>query len=117
MSQMFGPKLEYFYFVSGTEPKPIDQAGYLDLNSADLSHSLRYSTSRALENLSIPVQYSFHAAGPAQNGVELRYAEALTCADNIVTARLVSDILQHFTVCLLRLCQSLFRVSLAQPCF
>ena len=84
-----GPKLEYFYFVSGSEPKPIDQAGYLDLNSADLSHSLRYSTSRALENLSIPVQYSFHAAGPAQNGVELRYAEALTCADNIVTARLV----------------------------
>ena len=84
-----GPKLEYFYFVSGTEPRPIDQAGYLDLNSADLSHSLRYSTSRALENLSIPVQYSFHAAGPAQNGVELRYAEALTCADNIVTARLV----------------------------
>ena len=84
-----GPKLEYFYFVSGIEPKPIDQAGYLDLNSADLSHSLRYSTSRALENLSIPVQYSFHAAGPAQNGVELRYDEALTCADNIVNARLV----------------------------
>ena len=42
-----------------------------------------------LEKMSIPVQYSYHAAGPSQNGVELRYTEAVSCADNIMTARLV----------------------------
>lgn len=84
-----GPKLEYFYFTDSVHPTPIDHAGYLDLASADLSHDLRYATARALEAMSVPVQYSFHAAGPSQNGVELRYSEAVSCADSIMTARLV----------------------------
>ncbi len=73
--------------MSGTEPKPIDQAGYLDLNSRWSRHSLRYSTSARLI-------FSFLFSILSMQLALLKTAlssviEALTCADNIVTARLV----------------------------
>lgn len=84
-----GPKIEYFYFDNDKNPIPLDSAGYFDLTPSDIARDLRRETSMALERLSISVQYSFHGSAPSQSGVELRYAEALSCADNIMTARLV----------------------------
>lgn len=84
-----GPKMEYFYFADNKNPVPLDYAGYFDLTSSDLATDLRRNTTLMLERMSIPVQYSFHANAPSQNCVELRYTEALYCADNIMTARLV----------------------------
>lgn len=84
-----GPKIEYFYSDSQTELQPKDDAGYFDLTPLDNANDLRRQTTLMLEKMSIPVQYSYHAAGPSQNGVELRYTEAVSCADNIMTARLV----------------------------
>lgn len=84
-----GPKIEYFYFDNDLNPVPLDTAGYFDLTPMDAARDLRRSTTLLLEKMSIPVQYSFHASGPSQNGIELRFAEALSCADNIMTARLV----------------------------
>ena len=84
-----GPKIEYFYSDSQHELKPKDDAGYFDLTPMDNANDLRRQTTLMLEKMSIPVQYSYHAAGPSQNGVELRFTEAVSCADNIVTARLV----------------------------
>ena len=55
----------------------------------DNANDLRRQTTLMLEKMSIPVQYSYHAAGRSQNGVELRFTEAVSCADNIMTARLV----------------------------
>lgn len=88
------PELEFFYFkspeVSGSgAPAPIDDAGYFDLTPFDSAHDLRRDTVLALEQMSIPVEYSYHAMSPSQNGLSLRYAEAVSCADNIMTARLV----------------------------
>lgn len=37
----------------------------------------------------ISVEYSHHEAGPGQNEIDLRYADALTMADNIMTFRTV----------------------------
>ena len=68
---------------------PLDTAGYFDLTPMDRANDLRRQTTLTLEKMSIPVQYSYHAAGPSQNGVELRFTEAVSCADNIMTARLV----------------------------
>ena len=42
-----------------------------------------------LEDLGISVEYSHHEAGPGQNEIDLRYADALTMADNIMTFRTV----------------------------
>lgn len=84
-----GPKIEYFYFDNDKNPVPLDSAGYFDLTPSDSARDLRRSTTLMLEKMSIPVQYSFHGGGPSQNVVELRYTEALSCADNIMTARLV----------------------------
>ena len=82
-----GPKIEYFYFDNDLNPVPLDTAGYFDLTPMDAARDLRRSTTLLLEKMSIPVQYSFHASGPSQNGIELRFAEAVSCADNIMTAR------------------------------
>lgn len=84
-----GPKIEYFYFQDDQDPIPNDYAGYFDLTSSDVSTDLRRETTLMLERMSIPVEYSFHANAPSQNCVELRYSEALGCADSIMTARLV----------------------------
>lgn len=90
------PDLEFFYFKEDTTvsrgsavPVPLDNAGYFDLTPDDSARDLRRDLTLELEQMSIPVEYSYHAAAPSQNGVSLRYSEAVTCADNIMTARLV----------------------------
>ena len=84
-----GPKIEYFYFDNDTNPVPLDRAGYFDLTASDVATDLRRETTLMLEKMSIPVEYSYHANAPSQNAVELRFTEAKSCADNIMTARLV----------------------------
>lgn len=90
------PELEFFYFKEDTTvsrgsavPVPLDNAGYFDLTPDDSARDLRRDLTLELEQMSIPVEYSYHAAASSQNGVSLRYSEAVTCADNIMTARLV----------------------------
>ncbi len=82
-----GPELEYFYSDSSKTPVPLDDAGYFDLAPTNSSRNLRRDTVLSLERLSIPVEYSFHAMGPSQQGISLRYAEAVSAADNIMTTR------------------------------
>ena len=95
-----GPRIEYFYFGDDKDPRfqqplPIDYAGYFDLTSTDSSSGLRRSTTMMLERMSVPVEYTFHSSAPSQSAVELRYAEALTAADNIITARHVIRAVAH----------------------
>ncbi|MEP7161050.1 MAG: glutamine synthetase, partial [Dermatophilaceae bacterium] len=42
-----------------------------------------------LESMGISVEFSHHEAAPGQNEIDLRYADALTTADNIMTFRSV----------------------------
>ena len=42
-----------------------------------------------LEKLGISVEFSHHEGAPGQQEIDLRYADALTTADNIATFRLV----------------------------
>jgi glutamine synthetase len=42
-----------------------------------------------LEQLGISVEFSHHEGGPGQNEIDLRYADALSMADNIMTFRTV----------------------------
>ena len=39
--------------------------------------------------MGIPVEYSFHEDSPSQHEIDLRYTDALSMADNVMTFRLV----------------------------
>lgn len=84
-----GPEIEYFYFESATEPVPLDNAGFFDLTHTDRANELRRRTILTLEAMGIPVEYSFHENGPSQHEIDLRYTDALSMADNVMTFRMV----------------------------
>ena len=86
------PELEFFYFAEGNPAKalePLDTGSYFDLTTADVASDLRKRTIHMLESMGIPVEYSFHEDSPSQHEIDLRYTDALSMADNVMTARLV----------------------------
>ena len=87
------PEVEFFYFESGDPadgtPRPLDNASYFDLTTADISSDIRKRTLHMLEAMGIPVEYSFHEDSPSQHEIDLRYTEALDMADSVMTLRLV----------------------------
>ncbi|MGZ4757396.1 MAG: glutamine synthetase family protein [Acidimicrobiia bacterium] len=84
------PEIEFFIFESAdTPPVPLDTAGFFDLTQLDMVSNLRRQTIVTLEAMGIPVEYSFHELGPSQHEIDLRYTDALTMADNVMTFRQV----------------------------
>ncbi len=99
MAFYVGPELEFFYFKSDTEPIPLDQGGYFDLTTLDAASNLRRDTIRTLEDMGIKVEYSHHEVAPSQHEIDLRYADALLMADNVMTYRIVvKEIAQKYGV-------------------
>lgn len=85
-----GPELEYFYFKdSEGAPIPLDKGGYFDLTHLDIGSDLRRETVLDLEKFGIPVEYSHHEVAFSQHEIDLRYADALTMADNAMAYRLI----------------------------
>lgn len=84
-----GAELEYYYFPDEHTPEPLDNVGYFDLSVGDAARDLRRNTVLTLEKMSVPVEYTFHAAGRSQHGMSLRHAEALSMSDAITTAKLI----------------------------
>ena len=87
------PEIE-FYLLKSSEPgpnglEPVDKAGYFDNVPGGTAHDFRRRAVRMLEDLGISVEFSHHEGGPGQNEIDLRYADALTMADNIMTFRTV----------------------------
>lgn len=83
-----GPELEYFYFRNMESPQALEKAGYFDLE-ADILRSVRRETAVALEDRGIPVECSHHEVSGSQHEIDLRYTDALTMADSVMTYRLV----------------------------
>ena len=82
-----GPELEYFYFKSDKSPEILDEGTYFELIPSDIADVLRNKTVNTLENMGIPMEASHHEVAPSQHEIDLKYNEALTMADNIITAR------------------------------
>ena len=86
------PELEYFYF-EGLDPSlpltPLDSGSYFDLTVADLPSELRRRSVLTLEEMGIPVEHAQHEDAPSQHEIDLRYTDALTMADTVMTSRLV----------------------------
>ncbi|MHB9134400.1 MAG: glutamine synthetase family protein [Armatimonadota bacterium] len=83
-----GPEAEYFYLRSPEVPEPLDKGGYFDLIPRDEAVDLRRETVLALERMGIYVEFSHHEVAPSQHEIDLRYADALTMADILMTYRL-----------------------------
>ena len=83
------PQIEYFYFRAPDDPSPLDSGGYFDLSPLDTATDLRRETVLTLEEMGIGVESSHHEAAPSQHEIDLRYTDALTMADQVMTTRLV----------------------------
>ncbi len=84
-----GPELEYFYFKDSTSTEPLDHGGYFDLTPRDAATDMRKQTVITLEEMGIGVEYSHHEVAPSQHEIDMRYTDALTMADNVMTYRMV----------------------------
>jgi len=85
------PELEYFYFKSSdfNAVEPLDSGTYFELKAAGLSAELHERTVLTLEDMGIPVEYAQHEEAPGQHEIDLRYTDALSMADTVMTARQV----------------------------
>jgi glutamine synthetase len=85
------PEIEFFLLreitTDGTEPVPADMGGYFDQSSHSIAPHFRREAIEALEAMGISVEFSHHEGAPGQQEIDLRYADALTMADNVMTFR------------------------------
>ncbi|RJQ39945.1 MAG: glutamine synthetase [Dehalococcoidia bacterium] len=84
-----GPELEYFYFKNDKNTEVLDNAGYFDWTPMDAANKTRKETVLALEDMGIGIEYSHHEVAASQHEIDMRYTDALTMADNVMTYRLV----------------------------
>jgi glutamine synthetase len=84
-----GPELEYFYFKNAEGTEGLDYGGYFDMTPLDTATDMRRDTVLALEELGVAVEYSHHEVAASQHEIDMRYTDALTMADNVMTYRLV----------------------------
>jgi glutamine synthetase len=108
-----GPELEYFYFKDEKKNKELneggydmtlsdelpfanrsslrytDEGGYYDMTLRDAASELRNETVLALEEMGIGVDKSHHEVARSQHEIDMRYTDALTMADQVMTYRLV----------------------------
>lgn len=91
---MVHPEIEFYLLrkpVTLDHVVPIDNAGYFDHVARGGSNDFRRRAVRMLEDMDIPVEFSHHEGGPGQNEIDLRAVDAVTAADNIMTARTVIE--------------------------
>ncbi|HEY7225924.1 MAG TPA: glutamine synthetase family protein [Micromonosporaceae bacterium] len=85
------PEIEFFLLqdvpVDGAVPTPVDSGGYFDHTTHSVARDFRRQAILALERIGISVEFSHHEVAPGQQEIDLRYADALTTADNIMTFR------------------------------
>jgi glutamine synthetase len=87
------PEIEFYLFKDGPapggEPVPVDRSGYFDHTAQSQGADFRREAITMLESMGISVEFSHHEGGPGQQEIDLRYADALSTADNIMTFRTV----------------------------
>jgi glutamine synthetase len=89
-----GPELEFFLFNMEENGQPTtdssERAGYFDLGPLDLGENARRDMVLTLEDMGLDIEASHHEVAPAQHEIDIKYDNALTAADNIMTFKLVA---------------------------
>ncbi|SIS09299.1 glutamine synthetase family protein [Williamsia sterculiae] len=85
------PEIEFFLLKNAPEagelPVPADAGGYFDQSIHTAAPNFRRHAIEALESMGISVEFSHHEGAPGQQEIDLRYADALSMADNVMTFR------------------------------
>ncbi len=84
-----GPELEFFYFKDDRGTEPLDLGSYFDMTPRDAATAWRRETVLMLEQMGIDVEYAHHEVAQSQHEIDMRYTDALTMADNVMTYRLI----------------------------
>ena len=95
---------------------PSDRAGFFDHVAGGTAHDFRRRAIEVLEQMGISVEFSHHEGGPGQNEIDLRFADALSMADNIMTFRAVVEEIALEEGYMLPSCLSLLKTNPAQVC-
>jgi len=88
------PEIEFYLLESsklGADgfPVPVDYESYFDHTPGGIVQDFRRKAVTMLEEVGISVEFSHHETGPGQNEIDLRHADALQTADNVMTFRTV----------------------------
>ncbi len=85
------PEIEFYLMhdipEDGSPPVPVDSGGYFDHTTHSSARDFRRQAVLALERIGISVEFSHHEVAPGQQEIDLRYADALATADNVMTFR------------------------------
>lgn len=88
-----GPELEFFLFDLGEDGQPTtkisEKAGYFDIGPLDLGENARRDMVLTLEDMGFTIEASHHEVAPAQHEIDMKYEDALTTADNVMTFKMV----------------------------
>lgn len=89
---MVAPEIE-FYLVDvlkdNFELHPTDNGAYFDQATRNQVPRFRRHAMSRLESMGIATEFSHHETAPGQQEIDLRHADVLTMADNIMTFRYV----------------------------
>jgi glutamine synthetase len=87
-----GPEFEFFLFKTNEKGEPLaepsDYAGYFDLMALDKGEEVRKDIVLNLDSMGFECEASHHEVAPGQHEIDMRYNNALTMADRIMTFKL-----------------------------
>jgi glutamine synthetase len=88
-----GPEAEFFLFQKDEKGRTVvethDVGGYFDLTPVDKGEECRRDIVIVLESMGFEVEAAHHEVAPGQHEIDFKYAEALTCADQVATFKFV----------------------------
>jgi glutamine synthetase len=88
-----GPEAEFFLFQKDPTGRTLiethDVGGYFDLTPVDRGEECRRDIVVVLESMGFEVEAAHHEVAPGQHEIDFKYADAVACADNVVTFKFV----------------------------
>lgn len=88
-----GAEIEFFLFKMNDFPKPQpvphDVGSYFDFSPRDQAAIVRSEIISLLHIMGIEMEMDHHEVSPGQHEVDIRYSDALTAADNVITTKYV----------------------------
>lgn len=89
-----GPELEFFLFEKNPDgtisTRTHDSGGYYDLGPDDKGEWVRAEIVDYLEQLGFEMEADHHEVAHGQHEIDFKYSDALTQADNVTTAKIVT---------------------------
>ena len=88
-----GAECEFYLFQNGAAggfaDTTLDKGGYFDVSPLDKCENIRREICLTLEEMGIKPEASHHEQGPGQNEISFKFSDALSCADNFQTFKVV----------------------------